>query len=88
MTLLREKGEVNHDLLYKVSQARKINQVCGFEAIAPWEVGELDEEWMMVFDGLYHLQKTQREQTASQKRFDNTLARVRAKHPTYRKYAH
>lgn len=69
-----------------VLRARKINKVIGFGAITPWQVPELDEDWLAVFDGLYSLEDKKELLQKSKQNFDNVLARRRAAHPTYRKY--
>lgn len=62
-----------------------INQQCGGAVIAPWEIEQLeldDDEWIDVFIGLSKLPKMRE----SYRAFDNLLAEIRSKHPTYRKY--
>ena len=55
----------------------------GGTVIAPWEVDQLNEEWVDVFEGLAELPALQKNYQA----FENRLAEIRAKHPTYRKYS-
>ena len=87
---LKNSGGTSYELFVNVSKARKINAVCGFGAVTPWEVGELDEEWSEMFDGLYEYEKEKAregEQIAkSEARFESVLAKQRADHPSYRKY--
>lgn len=68
--------------LLNVYYARLINQQSGGTVIAPWEVGQLDEEWLAVFLGLRDLPALREQYQAFEKR----LAEIRRKHPTYRKY--
>lgn len=74
----------------KVSQARKFNKVIGFEAVTPWTVGELDEEWTALLEGLYVIEtkkaESERQKAEGSRRFEDVLARRRAAHPSYRKY--
>jgi len=76
--------------LLKVSQARKFNKVIGFEAVMPWTVGELDEEWTALLEGLYVIEtkkaEGERQKAEGSRRFEDVLARRRAAHPSYRKY--
>ena len=67
-----------------------MNAVCGFGAVAPWEVGELTEDWMDVLDGLYVYEREKadkdRQEDLSKENFERVLARRRAENPSYRKY--
>jgi hypothetical protein len=65
-----------------VELARLINLQCAGAVIAPWEVDQLDDEWVDVFKGLAELPSLR----ASYQAFDHRLAEIRSKHPTYRKY--
>lgn len=85
MDALRKTGRTDHPLLHRLSLARKINSVVGFGSIAPWQTGELDEEWTMVFDAMYEYEKEVKESNKGKERFDQVLARKRAAHPSYRK---
>jgi hypothetical protein len=85
MTSLRDTGRTDHDNLLRLSLARKINVVCGFGSIAPWQVGELDEEWTMLFEQMFDFEKQQKDKNAGKAHFDQVLARKRAAHPSYRK---
>ncbi len=77
-------------MLLKVSQARKINKVCGFDAVAPWDVGGLDDEWAALLDGLYEIDvkkaEGERQRAEGSRRFEDVLARRRAAHPSFGKY--
>jgi hypothetical protein len=77
-----QKGTTGHDKIKAIELARLINLQCGGAVIAPWQVGQLDEEWMEVFKGLMDLPKLR----ANYQAFDRKLAEIRRKHPTYRKY--
>lgn len=55
---------------------------CGGAVIAPWEIDQLDEEWLDVFMGLTELPALRKQYQA----FDKRLAEIRSQHPTYRKY--
>jgi hypothetical protein len=87
---LKNSGGTSYELFVKVSKARKINAVCGYGVVAPWEVGELDEEWSEMFDGLYEYEKQKAEEgrqiAQSKAQFEIVLAKQRADHPSYRKY--
>jgi hypothetical protein len=65
-----------------VEIAKLINLLSAGAVIAPWEVEQLDEEWVDVFRGIAKLP----ERRASYMAFDRRLAEIRSKHPTYRKY--
>jgi hypothetical protein len=86
---LRNTGRASHELIVKVSQARKINSVCGFGAVRPWEVGELDEEWFELLDGLYEYEHEKAEDEKQifkgDRQFEEILAKRRREHPSYRK---
>lgn len=86
---LKNSGGTSYELFLNVSKARKINAVCGFGVIAPWEVGELDPEWSEMFDGLYEYERLKAEEgrqiAQSEARFENVLTQRRAQHPSYRK---
>jgi len=77
-----QRGMTNHEKLRDVELARLINVQCGAAFVAPWEVGQLDEEWIDVFKGLADLPRMRESYQA----FDRKLSEIRAKHPTYRKY--
>lgn len=87
---LRKTGRTNHDLMLRVSVARKINAVCGFGAVSPMDVGLLNEEWMDVFNGLYEYEEEKAEgerlNAESKRQFESVLARRRAENSSYRKY--
>lgn len=87
---LRETGKTSHELLLRVSRARKINAVLGSAAVMPWDVGALDEEWTELLDGLYEYEEKKAEderlQAESKMQFENVLARRRAENSSYRKY--
>ena len=65
-----------------VQTARLINMQSGGTVIAPWDVEQLDEEWIEVFMGLSDLPAL----TADYQKFETRLSEIRSKHPTYRKY--
>jgi len=65
-----------------VELAKLINLQCAGAVIAPWEVDQLDEEWVDVFKGLAELPNLR----ATYQAFDKRLVEIRSKHPTYRKY--
>jgi hypothetical protein len=35
-----------------ISQANRINRACGGVVVAPWEIDQLDDDWLEAFDGL------------------------------------
>ena len=77
-----QKGVTAHEKIKAVELARIIDLQCGGMAVAPWEIDQLDEEWIDVFKGLMELPRLR----ANYQAFDRQLADIRRKHPTYRKY--
>jgi hypothetical protein len=77
-----QKGSTAHDKIKAVELAKLINMQCGGAIVAPWDVDQLDDEWIDVFSGLYKLPQMR----ANYQAFDTRLKDIRAKHPTYRKY--
>lgn len=77
-----QKGATAHERLKAVELARIINLQSGGAVIAPWEVDQLDDEWIDVFKGMLELPDLRKNYQA----FEKKLAEVRMKHPTYRKY--
>ena len=75
-------GHTDHEKLRAVEVAKLINLLSAGAVIAPWEVEQLDEEWVDVFRGLARLPSMR----ASYQAFDRRLAEIRSKHPTYKKY--
>ena len=73
-----------HARLSAVQSAGLINRICQGVVIAPWEVEQLDEEWLDIFYGLADVNRWKR----SAEQFDERLKKVRSQHPTYRKYMH
>jgi hypothetical protein len=59
-----------------------INRFSGGTVIAPWEVEQLDDEWIDVFTGLADLPRLRKDYQA----FEKLLAKRRMQHPNYRKY--
>jgi len=76
----------NHPLLVDVSRTRKINVVCGFGALAPWDLDQLDEATIEEYDALYEYERRKKESDAVMRKNDQYLATRRASHPSYRKY--
>lgn len=74
----------------KVSQARKYNKVLGFDAVTPWNVGGLDDEWCALLDGLYEIEakkaESEKQKAEGSRQFEAVLARRRAENQSYRKY--
>ena len=87
---IEKTGRTSHEYFVAISLARKVNAVCGFGAVAPWEVGELTEDWMDALDGLYVYEREKaekdRQEDASKENFERVLARRRAENQSYRKY--
>lgn len=83
---MRDKGETNHAMLKMISLARKVNEVCGFAALAPWDADGLNEEWQAVFEGLYDIREVKLMQERQARASEDAFAKVRARHPSYRKY--
>ena len=75
-------GKTGYKKILHVQWARSINQQCGGALIAPWEIEQLDEEWLDVFLGLSDLPNLRTNYQA----FENRLAERRRNHPNYRKY--
>jgi len=65
-----------------VAIAKRINQECGGAVIAPWQLEQMNYEWLEVFDGLRELATLREQYQATEKR----LQEIRRSHPTYRKY--
>jgi hypothetical protein len=86
---LRENGRTTHEGLQAVSLARLVNQVVGYGAVTPWDVGQLTEDWIELFYGLreYEAQQAEekRQEAESKRRFEDVLRRQRANHPSYGK---
>lgn len=81
-----KNGSTLHPLIGDVWRARRINRVIGFGAVRPWEVRQLDEEWLAVFDGLSEFEQGKEEESRAKQAAEDAFARVRARHPSYRKY--
>lgn len=77
-------------MLKSVILARKVNAVCGFGAVTPMDVNDLDEEWIDLFDGLYEVENDKASEKAqlnkSKENFEKVLAKRRAENKSYRKY--
>ena len=82
LVLIAQKKSVYHLRLLSVQTARLINLYSGGTVIAPWEVDQLDEEWIDVFFGIAGLPELRSHYQA----FENRLAERRRQHPNYRKY--
>ena len=78
-----QKGATAHEKIKAIELAKIINLQCGGVVIAPWDVDQLDEEWIDVFKGLLELPQLR----ANYQAFNTKLAEVRRRHPTYRKYS-
>ena len=63
-------------------RARMINMQCGGAFVAPWQVEQIDQEWLDVFYGLTNLPDLKK----NYNEFEQTLAERRRSNPTYRKY--
>jgi len=87
---LRETGRATNEYLQKVSLARRINKVCGYGAVSPWDVGELTEDWAEMFCALYEYEskdaEEKRQEAESSRQFEDVLSKRRREHPSYRKY--
>ena len=75
-------GQTEHPQLRAVMRARLVNTQCGGAFVLPWEVDQIDEEWLAVFYGLSNLPDLKKNYND----FEKTLAEKRRNHPTYRKY--
>ena len=82
LDLAAQNRNTGHARLMAVQYARLINLYSGGAVIAPWEVDQLDDEWLDVFLGLIDLPDRSKNYQA----FDNRLVERRREHPTYRKY--
>ncbi len=82
MLLFAHTGEARHPKIVAVQLAKLINLQCGGAVITPWEIEQLEEEWLDVFEGLAELPNLRAQYQA----FDQRLAEIRSQHPTYRKY--
>lgn len=67
-----------------------VNKVCGYGAVAPWQVGQFSEELAEFFADVYQYETEQaekaRQQAEGKRQFENVLSKRRAQHPSYRKY--
>ena len=79
---IRAKQPTGHPRLLAVHYARRINEQSGGVVIAPWDVEQLDEEWLEVFNAL----ADENRHTKSQQEFEQRLQQRRNENPTYRKY--
>ncbi len=77
-----QKGATGHEKIRAIELAKRINLQCGGAVIAPWEVDQLDDEWIDVFLGLTRLPDLR----ANYQAFDRRLAEIRSRHPTFKKY--
>jgi hypothetical protein len=59
-----------------------INQLCGGAFFLPWDVEQIDDEWLAVFYGLNDLPS----QRKNYQQFEELLAKRRKQNPGYRKY--
>lgn len=84
--MLGKTGMSDHPTLVAVSRARKVNAVCGFGVVAPWEINQLDEAALMEFEALYEYEKLKQEEDAGRQKNEAYLSGRRASHPSYRKY--
>ena len=82
---MQEGGLTADPFLLAVTHARKVNSICGFGAVTPWSVGQLDEAALVEIDALYEYEQEQKELARAKQNFDSTLAARRARHPSYRK---
>ena len=41
-------------MLQRITLARIVNSVCGGAVVTPWDVYDLDDEWLDTFTSLYH----------------------------------
>ena len=82
LVLIAQNKSVNHPRLLSVQTAKMINMYSGGTVIAPWEVDQLDDEWIDVFFGIADLPELRNHYQAFEKR----LAERRRQHPNYRKY--
>jgi hypothetical protein len=82
LDLAAQNRSTSHARLMAVQYARLINLYSGGTVIAPWEVDQLDEEWLDVFLGLMDLPERRKNYQA----FENLLAERRKNNPSYRKY--
>lgn len=71
--------------LLNVTHARKVNTVCGFGAVTPWEVGQLDEATLEEFTALYEFEREQETIRREKAVADAALAKARNNHPQWRR---
>lgn len=76
----------DHALIVDVWRSQRINALLGFGIVSPWEIEKLDEEWLMVLERLADLREEKAVEEKQKRAADEAFARVRAKHPSYRKY--
>jgi hypothetical protein len=82
LNIAAKTGATRHEKIKAVELAKSINLLSAGAVITPWEVDQLDDEWIDVFKGLLELPRLR----ANYQAFDKRLAEIRHKHPTYRKY--
>lgn len=75
-------GQTQHERILAVQYAKLINFQSGGTVIAPWDVPQLDEEWLNVFLGLLDLPRRRENYQA----FERRLIQRRQENPNYRKY--
>lgn len=71
--------------LLNVTYARKINAVCGFGAVTPWDVGQLDEAALEEVTALYEFEREQETIRKEKAAADAALAKARNNHPQWRR---
>jgi hypothetical protein len=60
----------SHPKLTSIGAARRINLVSGGPVIAPWNVQDLPDDWLDVFDGLSNMQEHEARQKAIERGFE------------------
>ncbi len=65
-----------HAMLADIELAQMINRACGGAVIAPWQVGELPEDWLDLFRGLtVQLPEMKRARAEAQRALDEARRR-------------
>lgn len=64
---------------------RKVNAVCGYGAVTPLDISQMDEATLEEFGALYEYEKDEGSRTKAKSQYEDYLRQRRARHPSYRK---
>jgi len=78
---LVRKGRTSDPVVQAYFRAQQINQAAGGAVVKPWEVQQLDEEWLVAAEMLtVQLPQRRKQRTMDEQLFQSW----RSKHPAYR----